>query len=258
MKQLFSVIAILLTFKSIAQPRWQQHVDTKIYVTLDDKHHVLNAYEEMVYVNNSPDTLHYLYMHLWPNAYKSDRTAYERQNAINRSTAFYYSKPSEKGYIDSLQFTIDGRAVDYYSTENTPDIARIDLLTPLLPGEKMKITTPFRLKIPYIFSRLGHNGQAYYISQWFPKPAVYDRKGWHPIPYLDQGEFYSEYGSYDVTITLPANYVVMATGNCTDDKENQWLDELAKKPLPTSKGKAHNDTFPTSAARNEDAALPRR
>jgi aminopeptidase N len=50
------------------------------------------------------------------------------------------------------------------------------------------------------------------ICQWYPKPAVYDRKGWHPMPYLDQGEFFSEYGSYKVNITLPAHYVVAATG----------------------------------------------
>ncbi len=62
------------------------------------------------------------------------------------------------------------------------------------------------------FSRLGHTGQAYYITQWYPKPAVFDANGWHAMPYLTLGEFYSEFGSFDVTITLPANYVVGATG----------------------------------------------
>ena len=251
MKRITFFVFILFAFPSLAQPVWQQRVDTKIEVRLDDKHHMLHAYEEFVYTNNSPDTLHYIYVHLWPNAYKNDHTPYARQADLNRSVAFYYSKPKDRGYIDSLQFTIDGHAADYYSSDNAPDIARIDLQKPLLPGEKMKVTTPFRVKIPKVFSRMGHTGQAYYISQWFPKPAVYDQKGWHPISYLDQGEFFSEFGSYDVSITLPANYVVMATGNCTDQKENDWLDELSKKALPTEKYKkrsAHNDTIPPSAA----------
>jgi hypothetical protein len=232
MKQLFLLLPLLATVSAIAQPAWQQRVDTKIDVTLDDKHHMLYAQEEFTYTNNSPDTLQFIYVHLWPNAYKNDRTPFARQNDVNHNTAFYYSRPRNRGYIDSLQFTVDGQNVDFFSTENAPDIARIDLIKPLLPHQSIKVATPFKIKIPLVFSRMGHTGQSYYISQWFPKPAVYDQKGWHPISYLDQGEFFSEFGSYNVSITLPANYVVMATGNCTDDKENTWLDDLSKKPLP--------------------------
>ncbi len=235
MKQIISLFFLLVSLKSVAQPAWQQRVDTKIEVSLDDKHHFLNAYEEFTYTNNSPDTLTFLYIHLWPNAYKNDRTPFAHQLDVLRNTSFYYSKPKDKGYIDSLQFTIDDQSVDYSSTDNAPDIARIELHTPLLPHKSVKVATPFRVKIPKVFSRMGHTGQNYYISQWFPKPAVYDQHGWHPISYLDQGEFFSEYGSYDVSITLPDNYIVMATGNCTDEKENKWLDELAQKPLPTIK-----------------------
>ncbi len=250
MKYFLLPLAALLTCKVTAQPSWQQRVDSKIEVTLNDKEHFLYAHEELSYTNNSPDTLRYIYMHLWPNAYKNDRTPFARQQDVNNSTAFYYSKPADRGYIDSIQFMVDGQAVDHYSTEATPDIARLDLPRPLPPGNTIKITTPFRVKIPKVFSRMGHTGQAYYISQWFPKPAVYDQKGWHPIPYLDQGEFFSEYGAYDVSITLPSNYVVMATGNCLDQKENDWMDELAKLPLPETRYRPrspHRDTTPPSA-----------
>lgn len=223
--------ALLLSTSALAQD-WQQTVNTKIEVRLDDKKHFLYGYEEIQYTNNSPDTLRYIYIHLWPNAYKHDHTPFAKQQDVNNDTRFYYSKKEDRGYIDSLQFDIDGKSVDYYNTDNVPDIARIELPSPLLPGHDMKISTPFRVKIPRVFSRLGHTGQAYYISQWFPKPAVYDRKGWHPISLLDQGEFFSDYGSYDVSITLPSNYIVMATGNCSDESENQWLDSLSCKPLP--------------------------
>ncbi|PZF70915.1 M1 family metallopeptidase [Taibaiella soli] len=212
---------------------WQQEVNTRIDVRLDDKKHFLHGYEEFTYINHSPDTIKYLYIHLWPNAYKNDRTAFSEQQVTNGQTAFYFAKPKDRGYIDSLTFLIDGREADYYSEPNVPDVARIDLLQPLPPGGQIKVTTPFRVKIPKVFSRMGHTGHAYYISQWFPKPAVYDQKGWHPIPYLDQGEFYSNFGSYDVSITLPKNYVVMATGNYTDESEINWLDSLSKVPFPS-------------------------
>ena len=97
----------------------------------------------------------------------------------------------------------------------------------MAPGASVTITTPFRVKIPDSFSRFGHVEQSYQITQWYPKPAVYDRKGWHPMPYLDQGEFYSEFGTFDVRITLPANYTVGATGVLQNPEEQQRLDQLA-------------------------------
>lgn len=237
-----------------AQSYFQQRVDTKIDVTLDDQRHYLYGFEEFVYTNNSPDTLHYIYLHLWPNAYLHDRTIFTEQQTTNGKSAFYYSKPQQRGFIDSLDASIDGQKVSLYSADKTPDIARVDLPTALLPGSSFTFTTPFRVKIPAVFSRLGHAGQAYYMSQWFPKPAVYDRQGWHAMPYMDQGEFFSEFGSYDVRITLPENYVVMATGNCMDEQENAWLDSLAQLPLTMPKGmlsKRKTDSlnrFPKSAA----------
>ena len=234
MKPLISALLLFTTLHTSAQTYWQQHVATKIDVRLDDETNFLHAREEFVYTNNSPDTLKSLYIHLWPNAYKHDHTPFAEQQDLNGNTSFYYSPAKDKGYIDSLDFTVDGKSVEHNIAENSPDIARIDLIYPLLPGKSVKIATPFLVKIPKVFSRLGHTDHAYFISQWFPKPAVYDQKGWHPISYLDQGEFYSEFGSYDVTITLPKNYVVMATGNCMDESENAWMDNLSKQPIPDS------------------------
>jgi len=242
---ILAVFFILWCSELNAQANWQQTVNTIIGVTLDDKNNFLQGYEEMTYINNSPDTLRFIYMHLWPNAYQNDRTPFAKQMDQVGDTRFYYSKTSDRGYIDSLQFVVNGQGVDHNISANAPDIARIDLPEPLLPGKHVKISTPFRVKIPLVFSRLGHSGQAYYISQWFPKPAVYDRKGWHPLSFLEFGEFYSNYGSYDVTITVPKNYVVMATGNCTDAGEVQWLDSLAVLPLPADT--QYIKTFPPSS-----------
>lgn len=234
MKRLLLLCSLLFSLSLSAQPYFQQRVDTRIDVALDDKSHFLRGLEHFVYTNRSPDSLSVIYVHLWPNAYSTDRTKFAEQQVLNKSTAFYFSKTEDRGFIDSLDFQVDGESASITSLPGFPDIVRLELPKPVLPGAKITVSTPFRVKIPKVYSRMGHSKQAYYISQWFPKPAVYDRKGWHPLPYSDQGEFYSEVGSYDVSITLPKNYVVMATGNCSDASENAWLDSLASLPFPDS------------------------
>lgn len=241
----FTLLYILIDTTSFSQkPYFQQRVDTRIEVSLNDTAHTLTGMEEITYQNNSPDTLSFIYFHLWPNAYKNDRTAYVKQAVENHDTKFYFAKHSDRGYIDSLHFTVDDRDATVAYTSDI-DIIKLLLPQPLPPGASVKINTPFFVKIPYTFSRLGHVGKSYQISQWFPKPAVYDNRGWHPIPYLDMGEFYSEYGSYDVSITLPKNYVVMATGNLENADEENWLEDLSKKPLPSDT--LYKNSFPESS-----------
>jgi hypothetical protein len=211
-----------LQFMAFSQ-YWQQKVDYTIDVTLNDKEKTLDAFEKIVYTNNSPDTLSFIWFHLWPNAYKNDRTAFSDQELQLGNTDFYFSGQEQKGYINRLDFKVDGTTA---KTEDHPqhiDIIKLVLPKPLLPGQQVTITTPFHEKLPFNFSRDGYDGESFQITQWYPKPAVYDKNGWHPMPYLDQGEFYSEFGSFDVRITLPENYVVAATGQLQDEEEKQWL-----------------------------------
>ncbi|MDZ4844925.1 MAG: M1 family metallopeptidase [Chitinophagales bacterium] len=212
-----------------AQTYWQQAVDYKINVSLDDKKHELTGNLEVVYTNNSPDTLSFIWFHLWPNAYKNLNTAFAQQQLENRSTEFYFSKPEQRGYIDSLDFKSGGQKLEWKLDSAKIDICKVLLPQPLKSGERITISTPFHVKIPASFSRLGHVAQSYQITQWYPKPAVYNKNGWHPMSYLDQGEFYSEFGSFDVQITLPKNYVVAASGNLQNEEELAWLTELAEK-----------------------------
>jgi hypothetical protein len=195
---------LLLSLTGKAQNAyWQQQTDFVIDVTLNDVEHSLEGFEKITYTNNSPDTLHFIWFHLWPNAYKNDKTAFSEQLLINDRTDFYFSGKEKRGYINRLDFKINGVTA---KTEDHPqhiDIVKLILPKPLAPGEQVLIATPFHVKLPYLYSRSGHVGQSYQVAQWYPKPAVYDQKGWHPIPYLDQGEFYSEFGNFDVRITVP-------------------------------------------------------
>ncbi|MBP7464317.1 MAG: M1 family metallopeptidase, partial [Bacteroidales bacterium] len=181
------------------------------------------------YINNSPDTLQSIYFHCWPNAYRDNNTAFAKQQLLLRSTDFYYSDTENRGYIDSLAFTVDGHSASIQPTEFA-DVCLLKLPRILYPGDTIIIETPFYVKIPDSFSRMGHVGQTYQITQWYPKPAVYDQYGWHYMPYLDMGEFYSEFGRFDVSITVPADYVVAATGNLITRQELEWLEDLWLNP----------------------------
>lgn len=216
---------------------WQQKVDVKINVKLNDVENSLDAFETINYTNNSPDTLKFIWFHIWPNAYKSDKTAFSEQLLINGRTDFYFSNKDQRGYINRLVFKVDNLTAE---TEDHPkyiDVIKVILPLPLAPGKTTEISTPFHVQLPYNFSRGGHIGNAYQVTQWFPKPAVYDAKGWHAMPYLDQGEFYSDFGDYDVSITIPKDYVVAATGNLQNEEEVNWLKEKAKQQAHTDESK---------------------
>ncbi len=236
MRKLFSIIFLLPISvqliaqsapKKLNQANWQQHVAYTISVKLDDNKNALDGQISMVYTNNSPDVLNQIYMHVWPNAYANRNTAFAKQHLENGKTDFYFAKPEDQGSINNLYFMVNNAAVKWNLT-NDIDIALLNLNQPLKPGEKITITTPFYVQLPKVYSRLGHEKQLYCITQWFPKPAVYDVNGWNPIPYLDQGEFYSEFGSFDVSITLPKNYVLAATGNLQNKEEEAFLNLLAE------------------------------
>jgi len=213
----------------LPQDYFQQEVNYTIRVTLDDRNHYLRGSEEFTYKNNSPTVLQEIYIHLYPNAYLDRSTAFAKQKVDGGSTEFYYSPKEDRGFIDSLDFRINGTKVGIKYVDGNWDIARLTLPQPLQPGQSITVTTPFRVQIPASFSRMGHVEQQYQITQWYPKPAVFDRKGWHPMPYLDQGEFYAEFGTYDVYITLPKNYVVGATGELQNgEAELNWMKKRAE------------------------------
>ncbi len=215
-------------FTCVQAQYFQQQADFNISVNLDTRQHVLRGHWEMVYHNNSPDTLQKLFMHLYPNAYSSNQTAFAKQQLRLGIFDFHFAKPSDLGGIDSLDFLVDDTRIHWSLDKQHPDIAILDLIEPLLPGQQIRVTSPLRIKIPKAFSRLGRIDDSYQITQWYPKPAVYDQEGWHPLSYLNQGEFYSEFGSLNVSITLPKNYLVAATGELQTLEAMRMLDSLAE------------------------------
>ncbi|MEO7835254.1 MAG: hypothetical protein ABIR50_08035, partial [Ginsengibacter sp.] len=231
-----------LTDANCQENYFQQEVNYTIEVTLNDINNTLDGFEMINYTNHSPDTLNYIWFHLWPNAYKNDRTAFSEQLLQLGRTDFYFSDEEQRGYINRLDFKVDGATA---SLEDHPlyiDVAKLILPKSLLPGQTIKITTPFHEKIPFNFSRGGYVDDTYQITQWYPKPAVYDNDGWHPMPYLDQGEFYSEFGNFKVRIILPEKYKVAATGSLiAEEKSDKKIkiesvsSQQPKKTLPSKR-----------------------
>ncbi len=228
-KQILFLSLLFITLQSQAQQAYfQQKVDYTIQVSLDDEAHSLSGDLVMDYTNNSPDELPFLWMHLWPNAYAGNNTALGQERLKEYPFTTILETDSTRGYIDSLDFSVGGVKLKWEFHPEHTDICKVWLSQPLKPGASIRLHTPFRVKIPsgYI-SRLGHIKQTYAITQWYPKPAVYDRYGWHEMPYVDQGEFFSEFGSFNVYITVPQNYRVAATGELKNEAEKIWLDSLA-------------------------------
>jgi hypothetical protein len=252
---LITAVSFLASSLLSAQAYFQQEVNYTIAVTLNDVKHELQATEKIEYINHSPAALSFIYMHLWANAYKDNSTPLAKQLLESGETKFYFSSAKERGYIDQLDFKVNDQTVKWELLKDSIDICKIYLNEPLQSGSKITITTPFHVKIPSgEISRLGHVGQSYQITQWYPKPAVYDRNGWNYMPYLNQGEFYSEFGSFDVSITLPKNYVLGATGDLVNgEQETAWLNQKAKETETIASFDKKDMAFP--ASENETKTL---
>ena len=207
---LLSLTAFTLTAN--AQAYWQQKVDTKISVSFDPENKTAVGQIDLTYFNNSPDTLHVIPFHIWMNAFKNDKSLFTKEDVYIGSTDYYFSKEEQKGYINRLNFTVNNTPATFVEDSTYNEVIHLILPAALPPGKSINIETPFNVRLPYNFSRPGYKQGFFAFTQWFPKPAVYDRNGWHTMPYLNLGEYYAEFGSYDVSIKAPAEYLLAASG----------------------------------------------
>jgi hypothetical protein len=214
-------LCMLLCSNVDAQKKYfQQKLNYRIEAVLNDQEKIVRGHETIIYKNNSGDALNFIWFHVYPNALKSENTAFIKQLRKDKTRSKKDAVPGT-GYIDSMAFTINDAAAktEVHPNPDYIDIIKLVLNKPLLPGDSISISTAFKTKLPPYASRSGYADGEFMVCQWYPKPAVYDATGWHEFPYLDMGEFYSEYGDYSVNITLPATYIVGATGVLKTEKE---------------------------------------
>lgn len=186
---------------------WQQRADYTIAATLDTAAQAVSGDVTIRYTNNSPDTLHYVWLQLDQNLYRPGSEG----SALFPADSRWGVRGFEGGYA-LTDIRVAGRPArsSVYDTR-----MRIELDEPLAPGGRsVTLSMDFRFPVPEHGSdRMGRDGTLYEIAQWFPRMAVFDDvRGWNTDPYLGQGEFYLEYGDVDYAITAPAGYTVAGSG----------------------------------------------
>jgi len=192
---------------------WQQRADYRIVATLDEEAQRLRATGELTYVNASPDTLRELYVHQYLNAFRPG-SKWSEDDAREGRTRFQHLADPDYGYE---RFTsapvVDGIAVTpVYPFAPDSTVVRLALPRALRPGDSVRVAFAWDARPSTVFRRQGRRGRHWDFAQWYPKVAVYDRGGWQYNPLRPAGEFYGEFGSFDVTMVVRDDQVLAASG----------------------------------------------
>ncbi|WP_320814964.1 M1 family metallopeptidase [Flavobacterium sp.] len=210
---------------------WQNKADYKLTASLNEATNEIKGSVNLTYTNNSPDELNYIWMYLDQNLFSKD----SRGNAVVPVSGSRNGAKGEEfdgGHKISL-LTVNGKSSKYEIVDTR---MKVYLEKPLKSnGGKIKIAINFSFVSPeYGSDRMGYlptkNGTIYTIAQWYPKMAVYDDiRGWNTQPYLGAGEFYCEYGDFEMAITVPANHFVVCSGEIINasevmskEEQNRW------------------------------------
>ena len=232
---------LLLSFLSLGlspafaqnAPYWQQHVDYKMEVSMDAKNYQYKGKQELVYTNNSPDTLRKVFYHLFLNAFQPGSEMDARLHSIKdpdgrmvtkvkgadgkeiKQSRIETLKPNEIGFLKVTNFKQDGETTQ---TRVSGTILEVTLAKPILPNTKTTFTLDFDGQVPVQIRRSGRNsteGVEFSMTQWYPKLAEFDFEGWHADPYIAR-EFHGVWGNFDVKITMDAAYTIGGSGYLQD------------------------------------------
>jgi len=231
----FALLVSLLPLT--AQPdRWQQRAEYTMEIDMDVKKHQYEGRQTLKYYNNSPDTLHKVFYHLYFDAFQPGSMMDVRNLTLpdaDKRVSDRISKltDDEIGYIRPNVLKRDGTP-QAYTVENT--IMEVALAQPILPGASTTFELEWDAQVPLQIRRSGRDnkeGIDFSMAQWYPKMAEYDYKGWHANPYVGR-EFYHVWSDFDVKITIDRNYIIGGTGYLQNPGEigYGYADEPKKKP----------------------------
>ena len=202
-------------FQSNAQ-YWQQAADYTMEVSLDTETANYSGVQTLVYTNNSPETLHKVFYHLYFNAFRpGSEMAVRLKSSPDRNGRFKVDLDSltkeQQGLLKVSNLTQDGVAVQTVDSET---ILEVILNQPIPPGGTTTFELDFEGHVPDVIRRAGKNsaeGVAFSMAQWYPKMAEYDLEGWNADPYTGR-EFHGVWADFDVKITLNKDFMVAASG----------------------------------------------
>ncbi|MGC4235536.1 MAG: M1 family metallopeptidase [Niabella sp.] len=201
---------------------WQNRADYKISCTIDTVNHTITGSEELLYTNNSPDNLKFLWLQLDQNIYRKD----SRGSATTTAAGGRWANTdfTDGHIIKSVAVEVNGKKYTPGYTINDTRM-QVWLQEPLKNAGKIKLHIDWSFTVPmYGTDRMGRlqtkNGWIYEIAQWFPRMCVYDDlQGWNVLPYTGQGEFYLEYGDVEFTVNAPADMIVVGSGELLNPAE---------------------------------------
>jgi hypothetical protein len=228
-KVLFLVLASITFIGNAQNPNyWQQHVDYTMSIDMNVENYQYDGVQKLVYTNNSPDTIEFVFYHLFFNAFQpgsemdirlqniTDPDGRMVTNTGTKQSPVKESKistltPEEIGFIKVNSLQQDGVDIEH-TTIGT--VLKVKLNKSLQPGEKTVLDMTFKGQVPVQIRRSGRNnkeGVALSMTQWYPKLAEYDFEGWHANAYIAR-EFHGVWGDFDVKITIDKDYVIGGTG----------------------------------------------
>jgi hypothetical protein len=246
---------------------WQQQVDYKITARLIEDARRLEGSQTFTYTNNSPHTLSYLWLQLDQNRFRGDsidsmtRTTSPGSTSYNELRRIQLNDTFEGGY--TLANIRDARGRTLASTTVDTNL-RIDLAEPLKPGASVSVSMDFAFNIVdsaamgarggyECFTKPDQDGNCIFlVSQWFPRLHAYtDYEGWHNKAFLGAGEFTLEFGNYDVSLTVPEDHIISATGSLTNAKAVLTPTQLSRYEQARTASAPVFIVTPQEAAANE-------
>ncbi|MDD8019625.1 MAG: M1 family metallopeptidase [Acidobacteriota bacterium] len=226
---LFLMILFLSVIPGLAQER---PVHYNLEVELLPETASLQAKETIVWTNLSRDYVPDIHLHLYWNAFKNELSTLAKEAGQDKILKRFRIKKDEWGWIKITSLTTaDGQdllpAAVFISPDQPPNphdqtVLRVVLPQPLAPGQAVNLNIDFQARVPKNGLRTGYFRNGFFISQWFPKPGVYEEgRGWNCHEYHLNSEFYADFADFQVKITVPKDFVVGACGQEMERTEEQ-------------------------------------
>ncbi|CAN7498311.1 M1 family metallopeptidase [Pseudoduganella sp. LjRoot289] len=202
--------------------------DYKIKATLDPVKHTVDGQQQLTWRNRSAHPVRTVYLHLYLNAFEHGGTTFFTEHRAMGGRGVFSTDPKDGdwGHIELRSVLQNGAKVDQSFVHpddgpaNDRTVVRFDLPQPVAPGATTTLDIDFHSQLPRLLARSGYFGSFHLVAQWFPKIGVLELPGergavkerWNVHEYHAESEFYADFGSYDVKLTVPKGYTVGATG----------------------------------------------
>ncbi len=234
-------VALVLVLAATANAKYipDPIVRYKIDARLDAPAKTVKGSETIVWKNHTQDMIPDLQFHLYLNAFKNNYSTFLRESGgagRGATGATEEARPRDWGYEQVHRMVVDGQDLTGKMEYIQPDdgnpydqtVMRVVLPKPIAPGQSVTIQIDWTSKMPTIFSRTGYRDNFFMVVQWFPKPGVYEaagerhrtKGGWNTHQFHAATEFYADYGTFDVNLTVPSDFEIGATGTQRSARQN--------------------------------------